>query len=61
MEQLFLDGYYHGNFSLENTYCFLECSTPVVKLTNFRKKGNIQLTSFIFSYFFVSCFSLDAF
>jgi hypothetical protein len=38
MEQLFLNGYYHGNFSLENTYCFLECSTPVVKLTNFRKK-----------------------
>uniref|UniRef100_A0A0D9VAT1 Uncharacterized protein n=1 Tax=Leersia perrieri TaxID=77586 RepID=A0A0D9VAT1_9ORYZ len=42
MEQLFLQGHYHGNFSLDNTRCCIEDYSPVVKLTNFRKKGEKQ-------------------
>uniref|UniRef100_M0WXG6 Uncharacterized protein n=1 Tax=Hordeum vulgare subsp. vulgare TaxID=112509 RepID=M0WXG6_HORVV len=42
MRQLRLDGKYHGNFSLENTYYHMESGKPIVKLTNFRVKEGAE-------------------
>ncbi|VAH12718.1 unnamed protein product [Triticum turgidum subsp. durum] len=43
MGQLRLDGKYHGNFSLENTYYHMESGKPIVKLANFRVKKEAKL------------------
>ncbi len=43
MELLRLRGKYHGNFSLENTYYLIKERKIVVKLANFKKKGEKNL------------------
>ncbi|XP_044436045.1 uncharacterized protein [Triticum aestivum] len=42
LDELRSHGYYHGNFSLNNTYYQMEGSKIIVKLANFQQKVNLD-------------------